>query len=184
MQRDSRMEESNYWQDRRVRVSASAHHAWRVVERREVVILPMPDDHEHATGEEQDACASCQAEAAKGDGSDEGEGQRDHAGPGEVELPFRFVACEVCRGKGTHVNPSIDASGLTREDFDEDPDFAEDYMSGLYDVQCGECRGARVVPEIYARTDADKEVIRALDVQAEADASYERDCRAERAMGY
>jgi hypothetical protein len=43
------------------------------------------------------------------------------------------------------VNPSIDSHGLSREDFDQDPDFEEDYFSGVYDVPCYVCSGARVV---------------------------------------
>lgn len=62
-----------------------------------------------------------------------------------VELPKKKIVCPTCNGKGTHVNPSIDAHGLSREDFDEDPDFARDYMSGVYDVSCYECRGNNVV---------------------------------------
>jgi hypothetical protein len=34
---------------------------------------------------------------------------------------------------------------LTAEDFNEDPDFKEDYMSGVYDTTCAACRGLRVV---------------------------------------
>lgn len=57
-----------------------------------------------------------------------------------------FDVCSLCRGKGTHVNPSIDAHGITCEEFDDDPDFREEYMSGAYDVHCYECGGKRVVP--------------------------------------
>ena len=57
-----------------------------------------------------------------------------------------YVVCPLCDGKGRHVNPSIDSQGLTREDFDDDPDFREDYFSGMYDQECNECHGKRVVP--------------------------------------
>lgn len=59
----------------------------------------------------------------------------------------KFIVCPVCGGRGSTVNPNIDAHGLTREDFDEDPDFADDYRSGAYDVQCRACLGERVVTE-------------------------------------
>ena len=59
---------------------------------------------------------------------------------------FHWDVCPTCKGNGKHVNPSIDASGLTSEDFNDDPDFAEDYRSGMYDVTCYECHGKRVVP--------------------------------------
>jgi hypothetical protein len=68
----------------------------------------------------------------------------------EVSLPAKFEVyltclCLTCLGKGTHVNLAIDGNGLTREDFDEDPDFAEAYLRGDYDVTCTECKGQRVV---------------------------------------
>jgi len=64
----------------------------------------------------------------------------------EIEIPSKFAVCPRCEGKGFHVNPNIDGHGLSREDFDEDPDFARDYLSGMYDVPCYECGGLRVVP--------------------------------------
>lgn len=63
----------------------------------------------------------------------------------EIELPTTKEVCPLCQGEGKHVNPSIDAHGLTGNDFAEDPDFAEGYFSGTYDVSCNECHGLRVV---------------------------------------
>ena len=65
-----------------------------------------------------------------------------------VTVPSKFVVCPLCRGTGSHVNPSIDCNGLTAEDFDEDPDFREDYMNGTYNVPCNQCGGKNVVPEL------------------------------------
>jgi hypothetical protein len=65
-----------------------------------------------------------------------------------VLLPATYVVCHTCDGKGTTVNPDIDGNGLTQEDFDEDPDFRDDYMSGVYDVQCRTCKGARVIAQL------------------------------------
>ena len=59
---------------------------------------------------------------------------------------IRMDVCPLCNGRGKYVNPSIDAHGLSREDFDEDPDFAEGYFSGVYDVRCELCQGENVVP--------------------------------------
>lgn len=56
-----------------------------------------------------------------------------------------FEVCPTCEGHGTHVNPSIDAGGISREFFEDDPDFAEAYTSGGYDVTCSGCDGLRVV---------------------------------------
>ena len=66
----------------------------------------------------------------------------------ETDFPAKFEVCGTCQGKGTHVNPSIDAHGISAEEFDEDPDFREAYFSGRYDVQCAECKGLRVVPAV------------------------------------
>lgn len=64
----------------------------------------------------------------------------------ELELPGKHEVCPRCEGHGTHVNPNIDGNGLSAEDFDEaGPEFREDYLGGVYDVACEECRGARVV---------------------------------------
>lgn len=64
----------------------------------------------------------------------------------EQPVRVRFEVCPLCDGRGKHVNPSIDAHGLTRDDFDEDPDFAEDYFRGNYDIRCNLCGGEKVVP--------------------------------------
>lgn len=62
------------------------------------------------------------------------------------KLPVKWAVCPVCDGNGTHVNPSIDANGITAEDFADDPDFAEDYMRGAYDQTCNHCNGRTTVP--------------------------------------
>jgi hypothetical protein len=64
----------------------------------------------------------------------------------ECSLPGKFEVCTRCEGRGSYVNPSIDGHGLTAEDMAEDPDFAEAYFDGVYDVPCAICHGARVVP--------------------------------------
>lgn len=76
----------------------------------------------------------------------------------EIETEWvhvRFVVCPLCGGKDKHVNPSIDAHGLTRDDFDEDPDFAESYFRGDYDQPCNLCEGEKVVPIPLEPTIAD-----------------------------
>jgi hypothetical protein len=61
-------------------------------------------------------------------------------------VPVRFKVCGVCDGRGEYVNPAIDAHGLTRDDFDADPDFYEDYRSGVYNIRCEGCEGRATVP--------------------------------------
>ncbi len=62
-----------------------------------------------------------------------------------VAKKLKWILCPVCEGNGKTVNPNIDCNGLTHEDFAEDPDFAEAYWSGVYDITCRGCNGARVV---------------------------------------
>ena len=102
------------------------------------------------------------------------------------DVPIEFVVCPLCNGKGTHVNPSIDCNGLTREDFDADPDFAEDYFSGRYDQVCNECHGDRVVADINEDklTPAIRESLERERLEREADDEYAAECRYERRMGY
>lgn len=100
----------------------------------------------------------------------------------DIELPWKYGVCPVCEGKGKHVNPSIDAGGLSAEAFYDDPDFAEDYMSGIYDVTCNRCCGKRVVPQ--ADWDAmTNEQRAAYEQQLQDDAAYEAERQAEIAMG-
>lgn len=70
----------------------------------------------------------------------------------EESLPTRFEVCPTCRGNGKHVNRNIDDNGITGSEWAElcaeDEDFADNYMSGMYDVTCEECNGIRVIPEI------------------------------------
>ena len=106
------------------------------------------------------------------------------AGPDDedLEIPARFEVCETCDGKGTHVNPGIDAHGLSAEDFAEDPDFAEDYFSGAYDVSCNECGGRRVVP-VVDENRATAAMIKIVEDTIQDRYDYEAEVAAERRMG-
>lgn len=100
----------------------------------------------------------------------------------EIALPSKFDVCPVCEGKGTHVNPSIDAGGLTARDFDDDPDFREDYLGGRFDQTCNRCGGKRVVPVV----DEDRcppEDLEAYYGKLDDDAAYRAECEAERRAG-
>ena len=74
-------------------------------------------------------------------------------GEGSRTVACTYGVCSTCNGKGSHVNPSIDASGISGEDFDADPDFKEDYLSGAYSVPCYGCGGKRVTPKPSAMPD-------------------------------
>jgi len=98
----------------------------------------------------------------------------------EITLKTRYEVCENCRGKGTTVNPAIDGHGLTAQDFHEDPDFYEEYMSGVYDVPCFACKGLRVVPVVdedkNSQEDIDK-YCKHLDELYQMNAEYEAERR-------
>jgi RecJ-like exonuclease len=102
----------------------------------------------------------------------------------EVALPAKFEVCPRCEGTGSHVNPAIDGNGLTRDDFDEDPDFAEAYFAGDYDVRCEECKGRRVVTVFDpARATPEQRALWERHERAEAEARAEE--RSERRLlGY
>lgn len=66
----------------------------------------------------------------------------------EVAVPCHFEVCSTCDGRGRYVNPSIDAHGITAEEWDRDWSYEErqEYLSGGYDVTCATCGGRRVEP--------------------------------------
>lgn len=99
----------------------------------------------------------------------------ENADGDELELPAHFEVCPRCEGEGTHVNPNIDGNGLSAEDFAEDPDFAEDYMAGTYDVPCEECGGQRVLAVVDdpSKLSADQHAEYARWLLAKAE--YQRD---------
>jgi len=100
----------------------------------------------------------------------------------EREIPAIFTVCGTCDGKGKHVNPAIDSQGLSREDFDQDPDFEEDYFKGVYDIPCNECHGKRVSPEVNysGMKEADKKYVEDY-IQEFYD--YQAECDMERRLG-
>ena len=59
----------------------------------------------------------------------------------------KWIICPTCKGEGKHVNPSIDANGITSSEMNEDPEFMEDYFNGVYDIPCKECSGSGKVIE-------------------------------------
>lgn len=96
----------------------------------------------------------------------------------EVDVAIRFEVCQCCDGKGKYVNPNIDRQGLSREDLDADPDFAESYMEGHYDITCEECQGQRVVPVCL-----DPKILERLNEQARSRYEMRAEQEAERKMG-
>jgi len=99
-------------------------------------------------------------------------------------IPSKFEVCGTCLGAGTHVNPSIDAHGITSEEWENDWDeeSREAYRSGGYDVTCSECNGLRVVP-VPDESRATPEAMKAWEEIVKDDAQYRAECESERRMG-
>lgn len=136
------------------------------------------DDHRVRAGERQSIFSSVDEDRRTGtidleddDGDEE-----------SVTVRLKYEVCPTCEGSGKHVNPSIDSDGISGEDFDEDPDFREQYFSGAYDVTCYGCKGKRVILEID-RDNVDAAILERIDAKLEDDAQYEAECAAERRMG-
>lgn len=100
----------------------------------------------------------------------------------EIELPTKMEVCPVCDGHGKHTNPGIDAHGISAQEFAEDPDFAEEYFSGTYDVTCYECHGRNVVP-VVDESRMTKDQITAWYKQLDEQDYYAREREAEMRMG-
>lgn len=107
----------------------------------------------------------------------------------EIELPAKFEVCYGCRGKGTHVHRGVDGHGITASEFAEDPDFAEAYWSGVYDVICEDCHGEKVIAAIdyetieKGRNQQWKDDLELYEEQCRADYHFDRIAAAERAFG-
>ena len=61
-------------------------------------------------------------------------------------IPSTVKVCLTCEGRGSHVNPDIDSHGITASEMSElGEDFQESYFSGVYDVDCAQCKGNKVI---------------------------------------
>jgi len=100
-----------------------------------------------------------------------------------LECVGKWEICDRCRGDGVHDHPAF-SNGLSQEDFDEDPDFREDFMRGHYDVPCAECHGSGkiAVPDLESGPSA-KIVKSFLDRMAREEAEMRSIEAAERRMG-
>lgn len=99
----------------------------------------------------------------------------------QAELPAKYEVCDRCRGEGVHDHPAF-SNGISREDFDEDPDFGEDYRAGAYDVTCTECKGQRVVA-VVDEDRCDPKLLEQYWEHRKYERDYKRERDAERRMG-
>jgi len=95
-----------------------------------------------------------------------------------IQIPIVMQICPTCDGSGRYVNPNIDRQGLSREDFDAEPEFLEAYRSGMYDITCQHCKGQNVIPWPTQETDIQR-VEEWLGIMQE----WEDESDAERRMG-
>lgn len=62
-----------------------------------------------------------------------------HTADGDsIQLPHKWAICNGCRGDG---KSSAYLGAFTGDQMREDPDFAADYIDGLYDRTCERCGG-------------------------------------------
>lgn len=99
-------------------------------------------------------------------------------GPAEVEVsvPAKYDVCGRCQGNGSQ---DVFDNGVPSRYFDEDPDFAEDYRSGVYSKPCEKCDGLRVV-QVPDRDVADKKALELYERGEEARLQVEYEEQAER----
>ena len=98
-------------------------------------------------------------------------------------LPVAYEVCTLCSGRGTHTNPSIDASGISQEEFDRDPDFEEDYRRGVHDVACYECGGQRVIPTLVEGNLSPEQEKLVYGLREREERAHAAEVAAERRMG-
>lgn len=89
----------------------------------------------------------------------------------EHKVPVVWVICGVCSGEG---KSSAHLGAFSGDEMDADPDFRDDYMSGVYDRQCDECKGSGKELEVDWDT-----VDPAVRTALEAHFQFLADCRAE-----
>lgn len=108
---------------------------------------------------------------------DDGEGSEHWIG-------FKYETCDLCNGRGTHTNPSIDANGYEPDEDDCDEETGEShYMSGRYDVCCSECGGKRVSPVPDPANNDERALLAKLEAKWEDERQSAAERRAERMMG-
>ena len=97
-------------------------------------------------------------------------------------VSLKWEVCGTCDGRGKVVNPSIDAHGITADEFYDDPDFAEDYHRGVYDIPCPECHGRTTSLGIDLKN-TEAETLKYIEKWFRDEASYRAEVAAERRMG-
>src|SRR5690606_37284863 len=105
----------------------------------------------------------------------------DEGEPVEADIGFRYCVCDTCAGRGRHTSPSIDAGGLSADDWDDDD--MELYQSGAYDVACYGCGGRGLMPEPAPRNDSERGILAKIEEMENDRAASHAEQRAEMMMG-
>lgn len=106
-----------------------------------------------------------------------------------VEVPAKWIVCPDCNGSGTELNHHLKGVWFSAEDMNEDPDFAEDYFGGTYDVPCSRCCGRTTiaVPDVSLCSMKEKRILVKIRREEREEARYryesEMERRAERKFG-
>lgn len=168
------MEEYNYWNDSRVQ-AGMRNSCWQVVSKGGMqytiqICDELIEGHAEGLAENDDDFERAVRVIHEKFGLDS---------QGRIVVGCRMEVCPTCDGHGTVTNPNIDCGGLSADDFYDDPDFADDYFGGRYDIQCPECKGKNVVP----MPDLPKALQNAIAEWDREDAANVAEMCAERAMG-
>jgi hypothetical protein len=109
---------------------------------------------------------------------EDGDGEEDQAL--SFDFPLVWQICGQCRGEGTSC---AYLGSYTSSEMDEaGQEFREDYMNGVYDKPCPECKGSGKVQEIdWDKLTPDQQKMVIDD--AEAEAQYQAEIDAERRAG-
>ena len=108
-------------------------------------------------------------------------------------FPCKNEVCPRCEGYGTHLTPSIGNHAYSHEEFYEsfpDDEDREEYFKrgGIYDVQCEECKGNKVIEvvdesrlseeqkKLYAEYEEHEEEMARMDEEDRRTRWYEDGC--------
>ena len=95
----------------------------------------------------------------------------------DMDYPWKWAVCDYCRGNGTS---SAYLGAFTQSEwYEQDVEFRENYMAGMYDRPCPECDGRTTVK--VADTDRmTEEQLAEYESELRADAMYRAEVQAER----
>lgn len=100
-----------------------------------------------------------------------------------VELILKPDVCHRCNGTGKTLYGSLEGMAFTQSDFDEDPDFREELMDGVYDVPCPNC--ARMGAVLTLDTEENpKEIVERIKKYVELKLELAREDAYNQRMGY